>query len=401
MQLQMQVWSPVLSAEAASKSISEPERIKLWVRAGGRCEFCNTYLLEDELTMLTLNLGELAHNVGRRKSARSPRGLHELPLDRRNLAENLLLLCAKHHKLIDDKVARGEFTVEELRRIKFRHEDRIRHLTGLVENDQTVIIRAIGDIRDGIVGLTEQTVWAAVFAHARRYPFFSLGYRGDGVEIDLRAIPGEGTPAYWQEAERRITAVVNGPLQAGIERNEVTHLSVFGLARIPLLALLGYHLDDKIPVDLYQKHRDGDERWTWDASADTISFETGRLRQGDVARVVLVLSLSGTISLGNLPPAITEDATIYTIRPTGVTPNRNILRSSASLDAFAASYHQFLSELERDHPTVRDLTLFPSVPVSAAISLGRGLMRDSHPTLQIYDRDGDGYAFALEINRCT
>jgi hypothetical protein len=41
------------------------------------------------------------------------------------------------------------------------------------------------------------------------------------------------------------------------------------------------------------------------------------------------------------------------------------------------------------------------VPVSAAISLGRGLMRDAHPTLQIYDRDGHGYSLALELNRCS
>jgi SMODS-associated and fused to various effectors sensor domain len=387
-----------LDAEAASKTIPEPERIKLWVRAGGRCEFCNAYLLEDELPMLTLNLGELAHNVGRKRSAASPRGLGELPVDQRNLAENLLLLCAKHHKVIDDKVSHGEFTVEELRRIKSRHEDRIRYLTELIESDQTVIVRAIGDVRGAFIELNEQSVWAAVFAHARRYPFFSLGYRGDGVEIDLRQIPGEGTSGYWQEAEGRITAVVHGPLRAGIERNEIKHLSVFGLARIPLLALLGYHLDDKIPVDLYQKHRDSGESWSWDASAETVSFETDCLQEGDAERVVLVLSLSGTITLEELPPAITAGATIYTIRPIGVAPNRNILRSHASVDTFTQSYHAFLSELERDHPTVRVLPVFPSVPVSAAISLGRGLMRDSHPTLQIYDRDREGYTLALEIN---
>jgi hypothetical protein len=389
-----------LAAEEASKHIPEIEKIKLWTRAGGRCEFCNEYLLEDELTMLTLNLGELAHNVGRKKSARSPRGLGEVAIEKRNLAENLLLLCRQHHTLIDDKVARAEFTVDELRRIKSRHEDRIRNLTGLIESDQTVIVRALGDIRDGIVGVTEQVVWAAVFAHARRYPFFSLGYRGDGIEIDLRQIPGEGTDAYWQEAERRISAVVNGALRAGIEKSEVQHLSVFGLARIPLLALLGYHLDDKIPVDVYQKHRDGTESWSWDAEAETVAFETARLQAGADDRVALVLSLSGRIALDDLPKDVIDGATIYTIRPVEVTPNRDILRSRTSLDAFTRCYHGFLSELERDHPAVKSLPVFPSVPVSAAVTLGRGLMRDAQPTLQFYDRTREGYSFALEVNQC-
>jgi hypothetical protein len=387
-----------VSVEEASKHIPEAEKIKLWTRAGGRCELCNEYLLEDEMTMLTVNLGELGHNVGRKKSSGSPRGLDELPIDRRNLAENLLLLCQRHHKVIDDKVARGEFTVEELRRIKFRHEDRIRNLTGLVENDQTVIVRAIGDIRDGNVAVTEQAVWAAVFAHARRYPFFSLGYRGEGVEIDLRQIPDEGTDAYWQEAERRITFIVDGQLRAGIEKNEVKHLSVFGLARIPLLAMLGYHLDDKVPVDVYQKHRDDTESWSWDSDAEAIMFESVRVREGADDRVALVLSLSGTISIADLPSEPVDGTTVYEIRPVGITPNRDILRSRASLDAFARCYHGMLSELERDHPAVRALPVFPSVPVSAAITLGRGLMRDAHPTLQIYDRVDSGYALALEIN---
>jgi hypothetical protein len=396
--LQQHLQESLLSFEEASKHIPEVEKIKLWTRAAGRCELCNEYLIEDDLTMLTVNLGELAHNVGRKKTRRSPRGVDDLPIDQRNLAENLLLLCQKHHKVIDDRVARGEFTVDELRRIKSRHEDRIRNLTSLVENDQTVIVRAIGDIRNGNVAVTEQVVWAAVFAHARRYPYFSLGYRGDGVEIDLREIPDEGTDAYWREAEQRITSVVNGQLRAGIEKDEVKHLSVFGLARIPLLALLGYHLDDKIPVDVYQKHRDGTESWSWDSEAEPVTFEFSRVRTGASDQVVLVLSLSGTIALAHLPTEVVDGATIYEIRPVEITPNRDILRSRASLDAFARCYHRFLSEVERDHPSVRNVPVFPSVPVSAAITLGRGLMRDAHPTLQIYDRIGDAYAFALEIN---
>lgn len=81
-----------------------------------------------------------------------------------------------------------------------------------------------------------------------------------------------------------------------------------------------------------------------------------------------------------------------------MTPNRDILRSRDSLDEFTRCYHTFLSELERHHPAVKTLPVFPSVPVSAAITLGRGLMRDAHPTLQIYDRAGDSYTFALELN---
>src|SRR4051794_18801667 len=78
-----------------SASISDAESLKLWVRSGGRCAFCNTYLLEDEFTGQVYKFGEMAHNVGRSESDRSPRGLDPLPLAERNKAENLLLLCEK------------------------------------------------------------------------------------------------------------------------------------------------------------------------------------------------------------------------------------------------------------------------------------------------------------------
>src|SRR4051794_12360120 len=93
----------------APKQIQHEEQLKLWVRAGGRCQLCNTYLLEDDLTRVPKKLGEMAHNVGRKRSARSPRGTHPLPVEERNLAENLLLLCGKHHAVIDDRLAQGEF----------------------------------------------------------------------------------------------------------------------------------------------------------------------------------------------------------------------------------------------------------------------------------------------------
>src|SRR5688572_9246395 len=84
--------------EVASASIPIEERVKLWVCSGGRCAICNDYLLENELTGHVLNVGEMAHNVGRRRSKRSPRGMDDLPVEERNKAENLLLLCDRDHK---------------------------------------------------------------------------------------------------------------------------------------------------------------------------------------------------------------------------------------------------------------------------------------------------------------
>jgi hypothetical protein len=74
--------------------------------------------------MQPVSLAEMAHNVGRQKAPGSPRGLADLAIERRNKAENLLLLCGDHHRVIDAQVTRGDYTVEQLLELKKRHEDR-------------------------------------------------------------------------------------------------------------------------------------------------------------------------------------------------------------------------------------------------------------------------------------
>jgi hypothetical protein len=86
---------------AISRHVPVEEKLKLWVRSGGRCAICNRYLLEDEFTAHAVNLAELAHNVGHKPTAGSPRGEDGLAVALRNLADNLLLLCGDHHSVVD------------------------------------------------------------------------------------------------------------------------------------------------------------------------------------------------------------------------------------------------------------------------------------------------------------
>lgn len=391
----MQLQEVALSAEAASKSIPSEERVKLWTRAGGRCEICNRYLLEDEFTAQPVSLAELAHNVGRQKTPGSPRGLADLPIEERNKAENLLLLCGDHHRVIDAKVARADYTVETLLELKQRHEDRIRYLTDLGEDAETVVVRMIGSIRGAAVELSTEMVRRAVNG-SNRYPRYLLTFRGGDLELDLRALPDEGSDEYWREARRQTDALVDR-IRDGANQGAIRHLSVFAAGRIPLLVYLGSKLDDKVPTDLYQKQRDGEEGWHWDDTVPVPAFEVIKTQSGELERVALLVSISGTIDPARLPEAITSETTIYTIRPVGSEATPDVFRSRGAVDAFATTYRTFLATIERDHPGLPAIDVFPAVPLTAAVTLGRARMADVHPPLRVHDRDGDGYSFALEI----
>ncbi len=344
-------------------SISTDTTLRLWIVAGGRCEYCNTYLLEDHFSGYSVNLGERAHIVGATDAPRSPRGDSDLPAAEREDANNLMLLCRAHHRVVDQLIA--EHTVEGLQRMKREHEDRIRLLTGLKDDVGTVVVRVTGGIRGAPVEVPHKTVLAAVRRDGR-FPRYRLALAGEDVEVDLRSLPDEGDPSYWTTGARIIEQAAARIREA---QEPISHLSVFALTRIPLLVALGYHLDDKIPTTIYQRRRDGtgDQGWGFDAEAAPIAFRTDRIAGLDHgARVALAVSLTAPIG-GDVVAAV-GGAAVYEITPDGPAPSRDILSARESLDALSDIYHRFLAAVERDHPDCRQVEVFASAPASAAIS---------------------------------
>jgi len=367
-------------------TITSGTTLTLWVAAGARCEFrgCNRYLLEDGLTGYELNLAERAHVVGATEGARSPRGGAALEVALRNEEENLMLLCRDHHRLIDTLVA--EHAVGELLAMKREHEKRIRLLTGLSASSNTVVLRMIGGIRGAPVEVGREAVRRAVIADGR-YPDYRAALAGEDVEIDLRGLPAEADPTYWKSGEHMIvecSARLRGAQDA------IPHLSVFALARLPFLVALGYHLDDKVSTTIYPRQRGGtgDGGWGYDPEATPKAFALRRLGGPGGPRVTLAVSLTAAIGAEVLSAA--SQSTVYEIEPDDAAHSRELFSARGSLDAFAETYHDFLAALERDHPDCEAIDLYLAAPAPAAVQVGRGLMRDAHPALVVFDRGSDG-----------
>ncbi len=116
-------------------SITARTRKMLWGRSGGVCSICKKPLFEDETMADDLSvLGQECHIVGEENTAKSPRGLHSMPLDTRKLCGNLILLCRDYHKIIDDQP--NKYTVDELHRIKGEHITWVRQTLGYDEEKQ-------------------------------------------------------------------------------------------------------------------------------------------------------------------------------------------------------------------------------------------------------------------------
>ena len=107
---------------AVEMSIQPRDRKLLWGRSGNRCAICRRLLVVDSSAAGDPDavVGEEAHIVAR--SAAGPRGSVVRTAD--DGYENLILLCALHHKVVDDQPA--HFTTERLRAIKADHEAWVR-----------------------------------------------------------------------------------------------------------------------------------------------------------------------------------------------------------------------------------------------------------------------------------
>ncbi len=380
------------------RKIPEKERFKLWVRAGGRCELCNRYMLEGQMAYRELTFGEVAHIVGQQATEGSPRGLDEdLTEEDRDTADNLMLICDDEHDELDKRGSRDAFTIEFLRRRKHAHEDRVHLQTSMGAMEGTAAIRMIDGLRNRPTKISREEVADAVMHGAGRFPHFPASTRHT-IEIDLRGLPGEahGGPDYYRVATRKIDEVMDNKVAEAITTEDITHISVFAIARLPLLVYLGAKLDDTVATDVYQRHRQT-ENWTWpdrDAEGD-FQIDIPAAQQ-DTDEAVLVLSISGTIHPGELPAAVQHLPAFHIT--VDCTPFNDVVRGPRVLEAFMQTCGRLIGTFEETHKHVRRLHVFPAMPLSTAVVLGRAFNPDVHPTMTIFDRVDHEYVVALEVN---
>lgn len=378
--------SPVVDV---TRSISDRKQLILCIQAGGRCEFdgCNRYLFEHHLTHKRFNFAQMAHIVAFSKLG--PRGnVSDRPSDINSL-DNLMLLCHPCHKQIDDFPE--EFSRETLENYKKAHEDRIRWLTSAAPDRQTSAVILRSKIGGQTVKISSAEVYEAV---SPRYPASR-----NGLDINLTKISDEGDEFY-RVAAREIKRQFEWLLSPGMEADKTHHISLFALAPMPLLIYAGNLLSNKVPADLFQRHRDT-ENWTWKTDGEFIKYKFHRLREGtNNKEVALVLSLSGRIQLDALPPEVVADAAVYEITLDEMLPNPNFLRQKQDLIGFKDIYQRALREIGSFHGKLKHLHLFPAVPAPVAVLCGRELMPKIDPVLLVYDDDKrqGGYRMIMEVN---
>ncbi|WP_316794424.1 SAVED domain-containing protein [Pedobacter frigoris] len=359
------------------EKIPESVKFRLWGKAAGRCQFtgCNEPMYYDRLTKAEFNTAYLAHIY-----AVSPGGNRYDPELSPKLVKdisNLMLMCDKHHRDIDDKANEGYYTAPFLLQMKAAHEQRIELITEIGSEHQSHVLLFGAKIGTHEVPLSYRVAAEAMLPH--KYPAGT-----SAIELGLKnAVFEDHTSEYWTFQEKQLVEMFNRHVLPLKGSHDVQHFSIFALAPIPLLIRLGTLLSDIYSADVYQKHREPN---TWKWQTITTDHPINFSKPSDTSGVpALKISLSGTITDDRIAKVMGGGASIYHI--TIPVPDNDFLKSKAHLANFRTTLRHALDHIKSIHGHDQVLHVFPAVPVSAAVELGRVWMPKADMAMCIYDQN--------------
>jgi hypothetical protein len=368
--------------------VSPTSRAVIWARAAGRCQYpgCNDSLIGDLVSgNEDANFGLIAHIVA--STAGGPRGD---PVRSPALADdpaNLMLLCYPHHKLIDvDGLA--EHPEQRLLEMKAAHEGRIQIVTALVTEKSSHVLRYGASIGVHDSPISYRSVASAMLPE--RYP---AGGNSIGIEI-LGSVARDSEQVFWATEPQNLQRQFDLQVRPRIATREISHMSVFGLAPIPLLIRLGTLLGDIVPADVYQLHREP-VGWKWAKDGPHSRFKiTSTVRPGKV--VALKLALSASVSDDRIQSVLGSEVPIWAIETDN--PHNDVMRYPEDLVEFRRAMRRLFVDIKAQHGSDAIIHVFPAVPVSVAIEVGRVWMPKADLPFTVYDESrGVGFVPRLTI----
>ena len=313
-------------------SIPDKTSVRLWVKAGGRCEYegCNQVLWRDDVSMAEMNRAYIAHIIA--DSPGGPRGDADLSTQLVTELSNLMLLCDAHHRLIDrEKLL--EHPADRLQRMKTLHEVRIETLTAIQPEKKSEVLLYGANI--GAQDAPASYQKAVLAMTPERYPDSTRGIILGMTNSAFRDRDSE----FWRIESENLRRLFDERVKPRLADRSIQHLSVFAAAPQPLLMLLGSLLSDIPAAEVYQLHREPPD-WIWRDHPDGFDYAveepaeiTGPPALATVGPCAAIISVPRLSSRAEMP--ITEISRAAASPTTTIL--RWVVRSAVYIDQFMAA----------------------------------------------------------------
>ena len=378
-------------AKEVTRYIKPKVERELWARAAGRCQFdgCNRPVFKSPVTQEQVNISERAHIYSFSKNG--PRGWGPFVTNRAQLNDvsNLLLVCQDCHKTIDQDEKGERYSAELLLKWKEEHERRIAIVTGVDPSKKSHVILYGANIGEQTSKLQPEAAKDALFPDW--YPaeehaiHLSMSWEGKDDQAD-----------YWKTEGQNLKSAFSRQIRPLLDEADASHLSIFALAPIPLMTMLGSLLTDKVPAQVYQLHREPFPTWKWLNGPANFMFQVKRPASFEHPPA-LVLALSDYIAPARVTAILGEAVSIWEL--TIERPHNDFLKSKEQLSQFREIVRQLIVDIGKAHGKTTPLAIFPAMPVACAVDLGRVRMPKADSPWTIYDQNNKHNKFirALEI----
>ena len=365
----------------------EAERV-LWARSAGRCEFngCNRILYKSPITKELVNISEKAHIYS--FSEDGPRGWGPFVTNKENLSNvsNLMLVCHDCHNTIDQDKDGRRYSAELLIEWKRQHEQRVAIVTGIRPNKKSHVILYGANIGEQNSPLQAEAAIEAIFPEW--YPA-----EDRTVDLSMSCTHEDQTEGFWTTEADHLRKAFSRDIRPRIEEADPCHFTLFSLAPQPLLILLGTLLTDKIPVEVYQLHREP-QTWKWQSHPEGFYFKVNQ-PENVKHDPVLIISLSDRINRDRITSILPGNVSIWEL--TVENCHNDFLRSQAQLTMFRETVRKLIISVKAAHGHSRPLRIFPAMPVACAVEFGRVRMPKADMPWIIYDQNNKAGSFIESI----
>ena len=364
-------------------AISVPTRNQVLLDAHGRCMFegCGADLTEDPVTGVRGNFATLAHNIA--ASEGGTRGMLFLSGGLTDDSENILLLCDRHHRVVDT-IAKADYSAATLSAMRRRCcEAATTQLDALMLEPTPAFCVAWPVHRQRI---------ALPSSHHVAKALKPIGARLDGLlrtvndnEAVLRSLDGR---AFWEMMVATVEqTAADIMLQA---HGEGYRAALFAMGLMPALIALGAKLGNKCEITPMLRYRENG-LWYWPVNIPRGEFFTveGLDRLSDQEGEVCL-----TLGLTAVPEAMRLTSNSLGMGVVSVVARTEYLGNGAlGHPDDGASFRQRMQELLHrlwDAHGVRRVHVLPCASNSACVFFGQSF--DSyHPELVVYDFSSEGH----------
>lgn len=359
-----------------TRNLSEQTRRIVWAKSAGRCQFqnCNEPLIGHLVSGNSrANKGYVAHIIA--DSVNGPRGDEELSPLLANDHTNVMLLCDPCHREVDRENP-AAYPPERLRKMKRDHEAWVEMVLSAGPNRRSHILQFSAPIGPNETAVPFDDCVTAILPH--RTPA-----EARPIEIKVKGMHYKDTdPTYWQVQPDVLWADFASKVLGRFEGGDIRHLSVFGLAPIPLLMELGRLLSDISDADVFELQREP-VQWSWPEDREEVQFALHAGAPGG-KRVALKLSITNEVDDNAVVKALGADVSIWEI--SSDIHRAGIIRHKDDLRRFREIARRTFDEIQNQHGHDVDLSVFPATPLSCSVEFGRVWQPKAQPSFDVYDR---------------